>query len=137
MMCELSTPFFTASSAEPILGSMPPEIVPSANSASISLAVRPVSSVPCLSSTPTVLVMSTSFSALSVSASLPATRSALMLYASPSRADADRRDHRDEVARIEELDDLRVDALDLADEPDVDELAFGGVRTSGASCARG
>ena len=50
-----------------------------------------------------------------------------MLYASPSRADADRRDHRNEVARIEELDDLRVDALDLADEPDVDELAFGGV----------
>ena len=46
-----------------------------------------------------------------------------MLYASPSLADADRRDHRDEVARIEQLDDLRVDALDLADEADVDVLA--------------
>src|SRR6185295_8563248 len=84
MMCELLTPFFTASSAEPIFGSMPPLIVPSANSASISLAERPVRRLPCLSSTPAVLVISTSFSAFSVSASLPATRSALMLYASPS-----------------------------------------------------
>src|SRR6266704_1036426 len=79
MICELFTPFFTASSAEPIFGSIPPWIVPSANNASISLAESPVSSFPCLSSTPTVLVISTSFSAFSVSASLPATRSALML----------------------------------------------------------
>src|SRR5205823_380046 len=84
MMCELATPFRTASSAEPIFGSMPPWIVPSAKSASISRAVRPVSRLPSRSSTPTVLVISTSFSASSVSASFPATRSALMLYASPA-----------------------------------------------------
>src|SRR5690349_8783711 len=84
MMCELLTPLRTASSADPILGSMPPWIVPSAKSASIPLAVSPVSSLPLRSSTPTVFVISTSFSARSVSASLPATRSALMLYASPS-----------------------------------------------------
>ena len=38
-------------------------------------------------------------------------------------ADADRSDDRDEVARIEELNELRVDALDLADEADVHHLA--------------
>ena len=42
-------------------------------------------------------------------------------------AHADRRDHRDEVARIEQLDDFRVDAVDLADEPDVDHLAVDGL----------
>src|SRR4051794_40045466 len=41
--------------------------------------VRPVRSSPSLSSTPGVLVSTTSFSALRISASLPATRSALML----------------------------------------------------------
>ena len=55
------------------------EIVPSANSSSISRAVRSVSSLPFLSSTPGVLVSSISFSAFSTSASLPATTSALML----------------------------------------------------------
>src|SRR5688500_12231621 len=60
MMCTLRTPLRAASSAEPILGSMPPEITP-------------------LASTPGVLVSTTSFSACSTSASLPATRSALML----------------------------------------------------------
>ena len=37
-------------------------------------------------------------------------------------ADADRRDHRHEVPRIKELDQLRIDPLDLAHEADVDRL---------------
>jgi hypothetical protein len=84
MMCELATPFLTASSAEPIFGSMPPEITPLLTRSSIFFGVRPVSSRPSLSSTPGVLVMTISFSAPSTSASLPATRSALMLYVVPS-----------------------------------------------------
>ena len=68
-----------ASSAEAILGSMPPLSVPSSNIASIWRAVRSVSSLPSLSSTPGVLVSITSFSAFSTVASLLATRSALML----------------------------------------------------------
>ena len=52
-------------------------------------------------------------------------------------ADADRRDHRDEVARIEQLDDLRIDPVDLADEADVDHLAVVRSRFSAASCAHG
>ena len=41
-----------ASSAEPIFGSMPPEMVPSANSSSMRFGVMPVSRLPSLSSTP-------------------------------------------------------------------------------------
>ena len=51
-----------------------------------------------------------------------------MLYASPSAPTPIGAIDRDEVARVEELDDLGVDALDLADEADVDELALGGLR---------
>ena len=79
MMCTLFTPLRAASSAEPIFGSMPPEITPFATRSSIFFGVSPVSSLPALSSTPGVLVSTTSFSARSTSASLPATRSALML----------------------------------------------------------
>jgi len=79
MMCTLFTPPRAASRADPILGSMPPDSVPSATSASILLGVSPVSSLPFLSNTPGVLVSTTSFSARSTSASLPATKSALML----------------------------------------------------------
>ena len=130
MMCELATPFFTASSAEPIFGSMPPWIVPSANSASISLAVSPVSSLPCLSSTPVVLVISTSFSALQRLGELAGDEVGVDVVRLAVAADADRRDHRDEVARVEQLDDLGVDALDLADEADVDVLAARPTRSS-------
>ena len=63
---------------------MPPEIVPSSISALTSSATSPVTTWPCPSKTPAVLVSNISFSALSTSASLPATRSALMLYDSPS-----------------------------------------------------
>ena len=62
-----------------ILGNMPPEMVPSANSSSMRRAVRSVSRLPALSSTPGVFVSSISFSALSTSARLLATTSALML----------------------------------------------------------
>ena len=55
MMWTALTPLRAASSAPLILGSMPPEMVPSANSASISFEVRSVSSWPALSSTPGVL----------------------------------------------------------------------------------
>src|SRR5205823_5099405 len=79
MMCTLFTPLRAASSAEPIFGIMPPEITPFATRSSIFFGVSPVSSLPALSSTPGVLVSTTSFSARSTSASLPATRSALML----------------------------------------------------------
>ena len=58
---------------------MSPLIVPSAKRSSISRALRLVSSLPLLSSTPGVLVSIISFSAFSTSASLPATTSALML----------------------------------------------------------
>ncbi|ABA49821.1 hypothetical protein BURPS1710b_0379 [Burkholderia pseudomallei 1710b] len=78
------TPLFAASSADEIFGSMPPEIVPSSKSASISRADRSVSRLPSLSITPGMLVIITSFSAFSTVASLPATRSALMLYDRPS-----------------------------------------------------
>src|SRR4051812_24097416 len=79
MMCTLLTPLRAASSAEPIFGIMPPEMTPLDTRSSIFFGVRPVSSLPSLSSTPGVLVRTTSFSARSTSASLPATRSALML----------------------------------------------------------
>src|SRR5689334_1481124 len=79
MMCTLFTPLRAASSADPILGSMPPEITPLLTRSSIFLGVRPVSSLPCLSSTPGVLVMTTSFSARRISASLPARGSGWML----------------------------------------------------------
>ncbi|CKS20732.1 Uncharacterised protein [Mycobacterium tuberculosis] len=79
MMCTAFTPLLAASSAPSIFGSMPPEMVPSANRSSISRALRLVSSLPSLSSTPGVLVSSMSFSALSTVANLPATTSALML----------------------------------------------------------
>ena len=79
MMCTLFTPLRAASSAEPIFGSMPPETTPFATRSSIFFGVSPVSSLPALSSTPGVFVSTTSFSARSTSASLPATRSALML----------------------------------------------------------
>ena len=79
MMWTAFTPDLAASSADEILGSIPPEIVPSAKSASTWAAVSPVSSRPDLSSTPAVLVSSTSFSACSTSAIFPATTSALML----------------------------------------------------------
>src|SRR5688500_324542 len=79
MIWTLCTPLRAASSAEPILGSMPPEITPFATSSSILRGVSPVRSLPSLSSTPGVLVSTTSFSARSTSASFPATRSALML----------------------------------------------------------
>ena len=60
---------------------------------------------------------------------LAATRSAaLMLYASPSAPTPIGATTGMKVARIEELDDLGVDALDLADEPDVDDLAPGRLR---------
>src|SRR5262245_41411982 len=79
MMCTLFTPLRAASSAEPILGSMPPEMTPFATRSSMRRGVSPVRSFPSLSSTPGVLVSTTSFSARSTSAILPATRSALML----------------------------------------------------------
>src|SRR6185503_1351778 len=79
MMWQVLTPFFTASSAELILGSMPPEMVPLANSSSTFFEDSPVRRLPFLSSTPGVLVSTISFSAFSISATLPATRSALML----------------------------------------------------------
>ena len=83
-MCTDLTPPRAASSAELIFGNMPPDSVPSATSSSICFGVRPVSSLPLLSSTPGVLVNSTSFSAFSTSANLPATTSALMFSVSPS-----------------------------------------------------
>ena len=43
----------------------------------------------------------------------------------PCSSDADRRDHRDEVALVEQLDDLRVDAHDLAHLADVDASSSG------------
>src|SRR6185295_121491 len=79
MMCTAFTPLRAASSAEPILGSMPPEMTPFATRSSMRRGVSPVRSLPSLSRTPGVLVSTTSFSARSTSASLPATRSALML----------------------------------------------------------
>src|SRR4051794_35498020 len=79
MMCTLFTPLRAASTAEPIFGSMPPEMTPFETRSSIFFGVRPVNSFPCLSRTPGVFVITTSFSAASISASLPATRSALML----------------------------------------------------------
>ena len=79
MMWTALTPLRAASRAEAILGNMPPDKVPSANSASISRALKSVSKLPALSSTPGVLVNNTSFSAFKTSASLPATTSALML----------------------------------------------------------
>jgi len=79
MMCTLFTPLRAASSAEAILGSMPPDRAPEATIASISRGVTPVSRLPFSSNTPGVLVSSISFSARSTSASLPATRSELML----------------------------------------------------------
>ena len=63
MICTDATPLFAASSADAILGNMPPDKVPSANIASISRAERSVSRLPALSSTPGVLVSSSSFSA--------------------------------------------------------------------------
>src|SRR3989338_8068170 len=86
MICTDFTPLRAASSAEPIFGNMPPDNVPSATRLSMSFGVKPESRLPSLSSTPGVLVSSTSFSALSTSASLPATRSALMFSVSPSGA---------------------------------------------------
>ena len=81
MICTVLTPDLAASSADEIFGSMPPEIVPSANISSISRAERSVTRLPCLSITPGILVIMINFSAFSISAILPATRSALMLYA--------------------------------------------------------
>ncbi len=43
-------------------------------------------------------------------------------------ANADRRDDGDEVSRVQELDDFRIDALDFAHEADVDEFACRGLR---------
>ena len=65
--------------------------------------------LPSSSRMPSTSVSRMSFSARSASATLPATRSALMLNVSPLSLDADRRDHRDEVAAVERLDDHRVD----------------------------
>src|SRR5690606_28522744 len=78
-ICTELTPFFAASSADEIFGSMPPLMVPSANSSSMLDAVRPVSRLPFLSSTPGVFVIMISFSACMICAIRPATRSALML----------------------------------------------------------
>ena len=137
MMCELLTPFFTASSAEPILGSMPPWIVPSANSASISLAVRPVSSVAVLVEHADGVGHQHQLLGLQRLGELAGDEVGVDVVGLALAADADRRDHRDEVARVEQLDDLGVDALDLADEADVDDLAVARSRSSAASCARG
>ncbi len=79
MMCTVFTPDLAASSADEIFGSMPPEMVPSANISSISRADRSVTRLPCLSCTPAMLVIMISFSAFRISAILPATTSALML----------------------------------------------------------
>ena len=62
-----------------VLGIIPPEIVPSAIKSSMSCRDKPVSNFSCLSSMPAVLVNKLSFSAFNASASLPATRSALLL----------------------------------------------------------
>ena len=70
-----------------------------------------------------MLVISTSFSALQRFGELAGDQVGVDVVGLAFGADADRRDHRDEVARIEQLDQLRVDALDLADQADVDELA--------------
>ena len=59
MMCTELTPLLAASNAEEIFGNIPPEIVPSANKPSISLAVKSVMRLPLLSITPGILVMMT------------------------------------------------------------------------------
>lgn len=78
-ICAARTPPRTASTAQRIFGSMPPAMVPSPISSSTRLRSNARISSPSASSRPAVLVSSTSFSARSTSATLPATRSALML----------------------------------------------------------
>ena len=58
--------------------------MPSAINSSTWLVDRPVNKLPSLSNSPAVLVSNISFSACSTSATLPATKSALILYELPS-----------------------------------------------------
>ena len=123
MMCELATPFLTASSAEPIFGSMPPWIVPSAKSASIRLADRPGEQRAVLVEHADGVRHQHELFRLQRLRELAGDEVRVDVVGDAVGADADGRDHRDEIARVEELDELGVDALDLADESDVDHLA--------------
>ncbi len=84
-----------------------------------------------------MFVISTSFSAFERLGELARDEVGVDVVGDAVGADADRRNHRDEVARVEELDQLGVDALDLADEADVDDLGADRSRSSAASFARG
>jgi hypothetical protein len=65
------------------------------------------------------LVIRISFSASSVRARRPASRSEFDVIRGSVGADADRHDNRDEVAREQQVDEIDVDAFDVADKAQV------------------
>jgi hypothetical protein len=97
MMCAARTPAFTASRAQRIFGSMPPVIVPSAISASTRRGSAPVSSAVGVEHA-RVLVSRISFSAPQDLGHLAGDQVGVDVVGLAVGADADGRDHRDEVA---------------------------------------
>jgi hypothetical protein len=106
---------------------MPPWIVPSANSASIRLAVSPVSRFAVAVEHAHRVGHQHELLGCERLGELSRDEIGVDVVGDAVGADADRRDHGDEVARVEELDQLGIDALDLSDEADVDGLLVVGL----------
>ena len=121
-MCTEFTPALAASSADEIFGSMPPEIVPSANRSSIWRAREPGQQIAALVEHPGRVGEQHQLLGLEHLGNLAGDDVGIDVVGLALFAGADRRDHRDEAVRGQGLDDAGVDLLDLADLADVDLL---------------